>query len=134
MANQHDPTTAHQEQGATSFTVMTISPDPAQRKLLSMALQLEWSCEVLSCESMQQAEQRITRLSPDLVILDALLLENATLQIAEQLRQVSGRSELPLLVLNAEAASQGKHLLCLTRSWTIPALYAAIRQLLDLPA
>lgn len=133
MVKPNDPTPPHQEKGATPFTVMVISPDPTQLKLLSMALQLEWNCEVFNCESIQHAEQRLKTLALDLVILDALVLENATLQIAERLRQKSGRSALPLLVLNAAVASQSEHLLSLTRSWNMAALYEAIRQLLDLP-
>lgn len=134
MANQQNPTPPHQGKGTTLFTVMVISPDPTQLKLLAMALQLEWTCEVFSCKSVQQAERRITTLTPDLVILEALVLESAALPLAEKLRQCSGRSELPVLVLNAEVATQSEHLLCLTRSWAVPTLYAAIRQLLGLPA
>ena len=134
MEHQKDPTSAHQEQGTAPFSIMVISADPTQLKLLSMALQLEWRCEVRSMESVQQAEQRIEELPCDLVILEALLLDQAPLQIAQRLRQVSRRSKLPLLVLNADVASQSEQLLCLTRSWKMSALYDAIRQLLGLPA
>lgn len=134
MTNQHDSTSSRQEKGKTPFSVLIISPDPIQLKMLSMALQLEWNCEVFSCESIQQAERRITTLTPDLVILEALSLESAALPLAEKLRQPSGGSELPVLVLNAAIASQSEHLLCLTRSWKMPTLYDAIRQLLGLPA
>jgi DNA-binding response OmpR family regulator len=129
MANQNPSLSPRRE----TLNVMVISPDPIQYKLLSMALQLEWSCEIFSCEHAQRAEERIQTQAPDLVLLDVLLMEHAALPIVERLRQCSGRSELPVLVLNAEVASQSEHLLCLTRSWKMPDLYDAIRQLLDLP-
>lgn len=130
MTHVKRPASPGQEQEATPFTVMAVSPDPTQRKLLSMALHLEWACEVLTCENVQVAEQRITTQTIHLVLLDALDRENAVLQIIERLRQCSGRSELPVLVLNAETAFQSKFLVCFTRSWKMAPFYTAIRHLL----
>lgn len=118
--------------GTTPLYIIVISADPTQLKLLSMALHLEWNCEVFCYENVQQAEQGIKTLTPDLLILDAHIQEGRALQIMEQLRSQSSRSDLPVLVFNATVVSPSERVLYLTKTSVMPDFYEAIRQLLGL--
>jgi PleD family two-component response regulator len=134
MVSQQQPPSLHREERTAPLMILVVSPDHTQLKLLTMALQIEWACEVFSFDNARHAEERAKALAPDLVILDALLLDGAAHDLSDRLRRITGRGNLPTLLINAPAACQSDYTLSLMRSWKMHALYAAIRQLLGLTA
>ena len=116
--------------------ILVVANDPQLLKLLSMALSLEFACEVLTVDSARRAEEVSQRLTPTLVIIDEQLLDQDAQDLSVHLHRLGGLGQLPTLFLNVTTPSHAQranhpystHFLGL--SWRVEALYAAVQVLL----
>ncbi len=130
-ANEHMPMRTDQR----AFpTILVVASDRKMLKLLEMALSTEFECELLSISSGRSAAERAKRVRPDLVIIDAHLLDGNTLELAAQLHAIKELESVPTLLVNTPAAwwstPQRAHTIFLRAPFELVDFYTAVNRCL----
>jgi DNA-binding NtrC family response regulator len=116
---------------------MVVATDPAILKLLSMALKLEYECEILTFTSEGRLLETAKYSKPDLVIIYSQLLGLSALELADRLHSIKGFENVPTILTHAPVASwsqnQHSHLIVLSMPFTLEELYAAVTKVLAAP-
>jgi DNA-binding response OmpR family regulator len=126
------PMPLHTEQRVP--TMLVVARDPKMLKLLKMALITEFECDVLSVTSGRNVVETATLFVPDLVIIDAHLLDSNALDLSDQLHAVSELTRVPIILLNMLAAlertPQREHVIVLDGPFVLVDVYAAMHRCL----
>jgi DNA-binding NtrC family response regulator len=116
-------------------TILVIAPHVTLLRLLEMALQLEFACEVLAFVGGRSALETAKTVMPDLVIIHAHLLDLDALELADRLHHMQGFASVPVLLTHAPInfwhKSQRSHLTVLTMPFVLEDFYAAVRKGLE---
>jgi DNA-binding response OmpR family regulator len=126
------PMPLHTEQRVP--TMLVVARDPKMLKLLKMALITEFECDVLSVTSGRNVVETATLFAPDLVIIDAHLLDGTALGLSEPLHAVPELERVPIILLNVlhipESVSQRDHVIVLYGPFVLVDVYAAVHRCL----
>jgi PleD family two-component response regulator len=116
-------------------TILVVAHDPMLLKLLEKALKLELACQVLAMTRGSSAVEIAKSVRPDLVIIDAHLLDCNALELPDQLHAIKEMESVPTLLLNAPGASgseiPGDHTSLLGMPFVLVEFYAAVHHSLD---
>ncbi len=111
-------------------TILLVAHDPMFLKLLEKALKLELACQVLTMTRGSSAVETTKSVKPDLVIIDAHLLDCNALELPDQLHAIKELESVPTLLLNAPVASwsefQRDHTISLSMPFVLVDFYAAV--------
>jgi DNA-binding NtrC family response regulator len=122
---------------ASHLSIMVVATDPAILKLLTMALKLEYECEVLTFTSEGSLLETAKHYKPDLMIIYSQLLGLNALELADRLHSIKGLENVPTILTHAPVASwsqsQHSHLIVLNMPFTLEELYAAVTKVLTTP-
>ncbi|MBA2679984.1 MAG: hypothetical protein H0U76_16510 [Ktedonobacteraceae bacterium] len=120
---------------ALSPTIIVVANDLKLLKLLSLALKIEFACEVLSFISARSVEETIMYVRPDLLILDEHMVDCNARTFAARMHSIPGIEGVPTLFINGnisyQSESQEYVIRSLGSSWNIEVLYAAVYELFD---
>ena len=115
-------------------TILVVASDLKMLKLLEMALSTEFECEVLSISSARSAAETAKRVRPDLVIIDAQLLDGDAPNLAERLHAIQELASVPALLINTPTAWQSTpqniHTTFLQAPFVLIDFYAAVNKCL----
>jgi PleD family two-component response regulator len=115
-------------------TILVVANDPKMLKLLEMALKTELECEVFSLIRARSAVQTAKRVTPDLVIIDTLLLDSDALDLSNQLHSTEGLESVPTILLNIHTPSwstpQRAHTIFLRGPFALVDFYEAVNRCL----
>lgn len=121
------------DQGAVP-TILVVAHDLKFLKLLKLALEIEFECVVLSITSGRSAVETAERTRPDLLIIDAYLLDIDTLELADRLHSIKELERVPTLLLNSLDAPwskpQGDHTISLRGPFATEDFYTAVNKCL----
>jgi DNA-binding NtrC family response regulator len=114
--------------------ILVVSNDPKMLKLLEMALSTEFECEVLTINSERNAAETAQRIKPDLVIIDARLLNGNASKLADRLHAIQELASVPTLLINTPAVwekpPQSMHTTRLQTPFVLVDFYAAVKECL----
>ena len=121
--------------GASSPTILLVAPDPGMRKMLHMALKVEFECEVLPFNNGRSALAMAVRARPDIMVIYSLFPDLNALELADQLHRINGWDRVPVILAHLPEAShsqnQDPYLIILYQPFTLEKLYTAIHTCLD---
>ncbi len=116
----------------TAPTILVVAHDLKFLKLLKLALEIEFECIVLSITSGRSAVETAERARPDLLIIDAYLLDVDALELTDRLHSIKELERVPTLLLNSLAAPrsklQGDHIIFLRGPFATEDFYAAVNK------
>jgi PleD family two-component response regulator len=116
-------------------TILVVAYDPMLLKLLEKSLKLELECQVLSMTRGSSAVEITKSVKPDLVIIDAHLLDCNALELPERLHAIQGLERVATLLINAPVGSEsefsGDHTSSLGMPFVLVEFYAAVHHSLD---
>ena len=116
-------------------TILVVASDQTQLKLLKMALQLEFACEVLAFESWRSVLETAKHVIPALVIIHFYLFDLHALELADRLHTMQGCESVPILLTHMPFAfwnmALRSYLTVLTLPFQFEAFYAAVHTCLD---
>jgi DNA-binding response OmpR family regulator len=122
------PLPLHREQKGT--TMLVVARDPKMLKLLKMALTTEFECDVLTISSARSTPATALGVAPDLVIIDAHLLDGNAPDRSDQLHAIQELERVPIILLNMPSASEGRsqreHVIVLDGPFVLVVVYAAV--------
>jgi PleD family two-component response regulator len=129
--NEHMP----MRPGQQAFpTILVVASDLKMLKLLEMALKTELACEVFSITRGRSAIETARHVTPDLVIIDAHLLDLNALELSDQLHSSKNLESIPTILINIRAASlsrpQRGHTILLRGPFVLVDFYAALNRCL----
>ena len=118
-------------------TILVVASDLKMLKLLEMALSAELECEVLSITRGRSAVGTAQRVAPDLVIIDAHLLDGNALELSDQLHSIKELESVPSLLVNIPGAwwsfPQSDHTIFLRAPFVLVDFYTAVNKSLGRP-
>jgi response regulator RpfG family c-di-GMP phosphodiesterase len=116
--------------GASLPTILLVASDPTLLKLLKMALQLEFACDILAFESGRCALETARHVRADLVVMHFYLLHLDALELVDRLHSMKGSECVPTLLTHVPLAygnaAQRPYLTVLTLPFGLEAFYAAV--------
>lgn len=116
-------------------TILVVASDQTLLKLVKMALQLEFPCEVLSFERGRNALETARHVIPALVIIHFYLLDLHALELADRLHTMPGCESVPILLTHLPWAfwnvALRSYLTVLTLPFQLETFYAAVQTCLD---
>ncbi len=116
-------------------TILMVAYDPMLLRLMEKALKLELACQVLSMTRGSSAVEIAKIVKPDLVIIDAHLLDGNALELPVHLHAVKELESVPTILLNAPVASWSEfprdHTISLSMPFVLVDFYAAVHNSLD---
>jgi PleD family two-component response regulator len=126
------PMPLHREQRVP--TMLVVARDPKMLKLLQMALITEFECEVLSITGGKSATDKAQLVLPDLMIIDAHLLDGNAFDLSDQLHAIPELERVPIILLNmlnvSKSVSQREHVVVLDGPFVLIDVYAAVHRCL----
>jgi len=129
--NEHIPFRTDQ---STLPTILVVASDLKLLKLLEMALRTELECEVFSIARGRSAGEAAKKVMPDLVIIDAHLLDMSALDLSDQLHSIKELESVPTILINILAPSWSKpqrdHTIILNGPFVLADFYAAVNRCL----
>jgi DNA-binding NtrC family response regulator len=116
-------------------TILVVASDLTLLKLVKMALQLEFACEVLSFERGRSALETARHVIPALVIIHFYLFDLYALELADRLHTMQGFESVPILLTHLPWAfwnvALRSYLTVLTLPFQLETFYAAVQTCLD---
>lgn len=88
-------------------SILIVEDEPEIREMLRYSLQLE-GFTIEEAESCQQAEQLISKKTPDLILLDWMLPVVSGIKFAKKLKKNDLTKEIPIIMLTAKAEEENK--------------------------
>ena len=112
-------------------TILVLATDGSVRKMLEMALKVEYGGEVLPCASVWSALEESKRFKPDLIVIYYQLLGMKALDLVDQLHRIEGIERIPIILTHVPVASgsenQSPQCIVLSQPFVLEDLYAAIQ-------
>ena len=131
VGNEHMPFRTDQR---ALPTILVVASDLKFLKLLEMALKTELECEVFSITRGRSAVETAKSVMPDLVIIDAHLIDLNALELSNQLHGTKELESVPTILINILAASwsrpQRDHTIFLGGPFVLVDFYAAVNRCL----
>lgn len=90
-----------------SAKILVVDDEPNTLRLLGYALQSE-GFEVITAQTGAQCLDQVADQEPDLVILDVMMPDMSGIETCQQIREMPGRSTLPIIMLSARAQTPDK--------------------------
>jgi two-component system OmpR family response regulator len=87
-------------------TVLYVDDEPDIRQVVELALGLAGDLEVHTCESGEQALQRLPQLKPDLVLLDVMMPGTDGPTTLSRMRAHPALADIPVVFMTAKAMPQ----------------------------
>lgn len=85
--------------------VLVVDDDPAVRRVLVQALQLE-GYKVSTADDGEQALAVLEANHPDLVVLDVMMPKISGFEVLQRIRDTDSTSNLPVILLTAKSATE----------------------------
>ncbi len=131
VGNEHMPFRTDQR---ALPAILVAASDLKLLKLLEMALKTELECEVFSITRGRSAVETAKSVMPDLVIIDAHLIDLNALELSNQLHGTKDLESVPTILINILAASwsrpQRDHTIFLGGPFVLVDFYAAVNRCL----
>lgn len=121
---------------ASTSLILVVAPDAGVRKMLHLALKVEFASEILLFSNARDALEAVKSAIPDIIIVHSLLPHFDTHKFATQIHGIRGRESVPIILTHEQEAPDSKgqepdQVILLEQPFMVENLYSVIQACLD---